>query len=125
MKNIIYTLIIIVSFVSCKSAKKCLDFKTGNFEYIDPKFSDWKVTRNDTLQIETNIKNGIIVEGNVKWKSDYEYELIYIKTSHPQLQNMIGKKVEVSITNVNNDTITYFAKGIGKQMESKMIKIDD
>jgi hypothetical protein len=124
MKNIIYAIIIIVSFLSCKSDKKCPDFKTGNFKDIDQSLSDWKVTRNDTLQIETNIKNGMKVEGSVKWKSDCKYELIYTKTSYPKLQNMIGKKVEVIITNIKNDTLTYLAKGDGEQMESKMIKID-
>lgn len=124
MKNIIYVIIIIMSFLSCKSDKKCTDFKTGSFKYIDQSLSDWKVTRNDTLQIETNIKNGMTVEGSVKWKSDCEYGLIYTKTSYPKLQNMIGKKVEVIITNIKNDTLTYLAKGDGEQMESKMIKIN-
>ena len=122
-KNIICLIIFTALFVCCDSEKKCSDFKTGNFIYVNPNFADWKVTRNDTLQTETNTANGLKVSGTVKWKSDCEYEIVYVKTNHPKLQKMIGQKVNVKIIRIENDTITYQATSDTIKMESKMIKI--
>ena len=101
-RNIISILILELLFICCSSSEKCSDFKTGNFKYVNPTLSDWKIFRNDSIQIESSIATGIEVTGKVKWKSECEYEIIYVKTNHPKLQKMIGKKVEVKILNDYN-----------------------
>ena len=85
--------------------------------------SDWKIFRNDSIQIESSIATGIEVTGKVKWKSECEYEIIYVKTNHPKLQKMIGKKVEVKILNIKNDTITYEITNDTLIIDSKMVKV--
>ena len=122
-KNIICLIIFTALFICCASEKKCSDFKTGNFKYLNPNLADWKITRNDTLQIETNTANGLKVSGTIKWKSDCEYEMVYVKTNYPKLQKMIGQKVNVKIISIKNDTITYQATSDTIKKESKMIKI--
>ncbi|NHM05205.1 hypothetical protein [Flavobacterium celericrescens] len=123
MTKKIYSFLLFILLLSCANEKKCSDFKTGNFIYVNPNFSDWKVTRNDSIQTETNIANGLEVSGKITWKSDCEFEVAYVKTNHPKLQKMIGKKVEIKIIGISNDTITYEAKDENLKMESKMVKV--
>ena len=123
-RNIISILILELLFICCSSSEKCSDFKTGNFKYVNPTLSDWKIFRNDSIQIESSIATGIEVTGKVKWKSECEYEIIYVKTNHPKLQKMIGQKVNVKIISIKNDTITYQATSDTIKKESKMIKIE-
>ena len=122
-RNVISLLILVLLFTCCASEEKCSDFKTGNFTYVNPTFSDWKVFRNDSTQIETSKATGIEVTGKVKWKADCEYEIVYVKANHPRLQKMIGQKVEVKIISIKNDTITYEAISDTIKMESKMVKV--
>ena len=122
-RNIISILILELLFICCSSSEKCSDFKTGNFKYVNPTLSDWKIFRNDSIQIESSIATGIEVTGKVKWKSECEYEIIYVKTNHPKLQKMIGKKVEVKILNIKNDTITYEITNDTLIIDSKMVKV--
>ena len=123
IRNIINLLILVILFTSCKSEKKCSDYKLGNFTYVNQTLSDWKIFRNDSTQIETSKSTGIEVNGKVTWKSECEYEILYVKTNHPKLQKMIGKKVEVKIINIRNDTITYEATSDTIKLESKMVKV--
>lgn len=122
-RNLLSLLILALLFTSCASVKNCTAFKIGNFSYVNQTFSDWKIFRNDSTQVETSKATGMEVTGKVTWKSECEYEIVYVKTNHPKLQKMIGKKVEIKIISIKNDTITYEATSDTIKMESKVVKV--
>ncbi|MBD3583905.1 hypothetical protein [Flavobacterium selenitireducens] len=122
MKNITL-LVITFTIFGCKSEQNCAYIKTGTFKYTNPIFSDWKVIRNDTLQIEKSLSKKFEVQAKINWLSECEYEMTYVNTNTDLLKKMIGKKVYVKINKVANDTIFYYKKRDTVEISSKMFKI--
>ena len=77
MNRILIALLSLI-LLSCNSREKeCLKFKTGTFKYIDASSEHMTVTRNDSIQIENDLKNRIKVTTSIKWNSNCDYVLTY------------------------------------------------
>ena len=125
MKRIFCTLFLIIfSTISYSQKKLCSDFKTGKFEYTNPKFSEWKVTRTDSTQTEISSINGMELKAAIIWKSDCEYVLTYEKTTNLDLKDLIGKKVFVEIFEIENIKFKYHSKLDDMELTTEMIKVD-
>ena len=103
--------------------KECIQFKTGTFEYTDPQYINWTVIRTDSSQMEVNPVLGVTLMSSLKWKSDCDYELIYTKAIGTDLNKLIGKKINVSITNVKGNKIMCSAKSEMFNSDTELIKI--
>lgn len=97
----IFSTILLLSFftISAQNKTTCLDFKTGKFKYSNPEYSEWSVTRNDTIQIETSTKTGFTVYSKIDWKTDCEYTLTCQRIENSDLK-VIGKVFKTQITEV-------------------------
>lgn len=107
--------------------KTCQDFKIGNFEFANPLYSDWKITRTDSTQIETNSKTGLVIQSDIKWSSACKYVLICKTISNPKLQKAIGKVFEVEIIETFTDRYICLSKSNEVQPEDlklEMVKVD-
>lgn len=125
MKKIIYTFFLITSItIGYSQRKQCSDFKTGKFEYTDPKYSEWKVVRTDSTQTEINTKNGIELKATIIWKSDCEYVLTYEKVINLDRKDFIGKKVFVEIIEIQNQKFKYYSKLDTMELTSEMMKVE-
>ena len=125
MKKIIFTFFLITSITIGYSQKKqCPDFKTGKFEYTDPKYSEWKVVRTDSTQTEINTKNGIELKAKIIWKSDCEYVLTYEKVINLDRKDLIRKKVFVKIIEIQDRKFKYHSKLDTMEITSEMIKVE-
>lgn len=58
IKKTILLLVLILSLESCSKKNTCTDFKTGKFKYSDSNYSERIISRTDSTQTETNLKNG-------------------------------------------------------------------
>ncbi len=120
------SIIILLLTLSCSAQeKKCADFKVGKFEYSDPRFSEWKVSRTDSTQTEINTKSGIEIYSSIKWKSDCEYVLTYKKVlnSGTDTNDIIGKTIEVEIVETTPDSYTCKSKSDVMDLELEMVRI--
>lgn len=104
----------------------CLDFKIGEFKFLNPNYSEWTITRNDSIQTEINSKTGVEIRSLIKWQSDCVYTLTCKSISKPELKNAIGKVFEISIIKTHNNGYTCISKSNDIQLqdlELEMIKI--
>lgn len=115
---------ILFSFYGNVQEMKCSDFKVGQFEYSEPAYSDWKVTRTDSTQIEINSKIGVEIRGAIKWISDCEYVLTYKEIMNAEGKDFINKAVEVKIIKTTPKGYFFQSKSYGVEIESEMIKIN-
>lgn len=121
----IASLLFLIFITNCYSQeKKCKAFINGKFKYENLEYANFIVTRNDTLQTEVDNVKKISVEGSVKWISDCAYVLTYTKVNLPSLQNLIGQKVNVEITNIEDNKITCLSKMNDITLELQMTKIE-
>ncbi|WP_141248476.1 hypothetical protein [Flavobacterium sp. ACN6] len=105
--------------------KKCVDFKTGVFSYINPVYKRYKVVRKENVQIETDTVTGIVLEGAIEWKSDCEYVLTYVKVPDNAKNGILGQKINVQINNITGNKILCRSEGLGFKKDIEMIKIDN
>lgn len=103
----------------------CVDFKIGEFKFLNPNYSEWTITRNDSIQTEINSKTGVEIKSVIKWKSECVYTLTCKSVSKPELKNAIGKIFEVSIIKTYNNGYTCISRSNDiqlKDLELEMIK---
>lgn len=125
MKKISFGFILFFLITNNYSQKKqCLDFKMGKFEYTNPKFSEWKVTRTDSTQTEISSINGMELKAAIIWNSDCEYVLTYEKTTNLDLKDLIEKKVFVEIFEIQDLKFKYHSKLDTLEITSEMIKVE-
>lgn len=118
---------LLISSISCFAQDtKCTDFKVGTFEYSDPRFSEWKVSRTDTLQIEKSTVSGVEIYSSIKWISDCNYILTYKKVLNTDVDpsDFIGKTIEVKIIKTESDRYTCHSKSDVMDLEIEMVKVD-
>lgn len=101
--------------------KKCRELLNGSFVYTDLKAQNWMVYRRDSLQIETNSKTGVEIHSSIKWISDCKYVLTYIKVLNSDDRGYKGRKINVEITEVNENIIKYKSVSNGLEMDGEMI----
>ncbi|KPM30799.1 Hypothetical protein I595_3296 [Croceitalea dokdonensis DOKDO 023] len=103
MKNCIYLILIITCF-NCKAQeKKCLDYKTGNFNYVLENRPEL-IIRTDSTQIEINPITKVEAYSSIEWKSDCEYVMTYTKIlNYPEdASHMIGQAINVEIISTDS-----------------------
>ena len=94
----IFTLLMISSLVKSQNLS-CSDFKIGTFriECTNIKAPIFTVIRTEKTQKESAVEIKMEVEGAIEWKSECNYELIYIKSASPE---MIGEKLSAEIIKI-------------------------
>ncbi len=111
---------------SCSSKpKNCSKFKKGTFKYKNSSYSNWIVTRNDSIQTEIDKLNSIKIIGKIKWLSDCRYILTYTDISDLEQKNVIGTTVDVEILSTNNDSYKCIAINNESTLNLNMIKISE
>ena len=107
--------LLLITSVSCQK-KTCKDFKVGQFISPDNEVSDIKISRNESVQIETSEARGIKDVYNIFWLSDCEYYLVLKETSNPQ-KNLLTYQdtLRISITAIEDNTYQYTALLKGQQ----------
>ena len=125
MKKLFFLLFFLfTSFVFCQKIP-CNQFKTGEFKYSNPNYSEWEITRNDSIQIETSIKTGMKIYSFIVWKSECEYVLTCFKVLNTTKKNIVGKVFIVTIFETYNDKYQCISKSTDsriKDIELEMIK---
>jgi len=120
MKSVLYFFLALM-LISCKGNNTSItEFRTGTFEtYLDDSDEISIAERNDSIQIETynNIKDTFAI----RWKSNFEYELIKVNPK----KGLDSVPFYVKITGVKNNTYTFKAnyKGSDFKQKGKVIKI--
>ena len=125
MKKLFSITILLLTLNGCAQEKKCTDFKTGEFVYLD-KTRPEKVVRTEFLQIETNPETGIEIHSSIEWTSDCNYVMTYKKIlNHPKdVSGIIGKKIYIKILETNGNRIKVNAKSDVLDNEFVFIKTD-
>jgi hypothetical protein len=121
MKLLSFSILLLFTCLLSAQEKKCADFKTGKFLYKDSKYKDWVVTRNDSIQTETNSSLNWIAEGTIKWTDDCNYELVYTKAFSKEF---IGKTVSAKIIKIKGNEILCHSILEGTVLDLEMIKIE-
>ena len=106
---------LMVLLVNCKLSKenKCNQFRTGDFEYRSNGLL-FEITREDTVQTESNKVTGDVARISIKWTDDCTYQLRLLESTaiYPDSINRLRMKstVTVEITNWTDDYYIYKAK---------------
>ncbi|WP_298556742.1 hypothetical protein [uncultured Algibacter sp.] len=101
----------------------CSSFKIGEFKYVNPKYSEWKITRTDSLQIEISSKTGIEIHSLVNWKSDCEYVLTCTKVLYSNPENILGQIFTVFITETYSDRYRCISKNTDTKIQDLELEI--
>ncbi|MFD1614062.1 hypothetical protein [Gelatiniphilus marinus] len=122
MKNHIFVILIMLSFNFYGQEKICSNFKTGKFQYADLKYKDWKISRNDSIQIELNTKTRLKLYNSIVWKSDCEFVLTCYKALNTNVpEDFVGKIFHIEITETFNNGYYCIAKN--KDIDDMHLKI--
>ena len=111
MKNIYFSLVIYVVLIACRNKPNgidCSNCKAGDFTYYyRPENDTIEISRNDSLQVEKNIRSGFITKSKINWISPCEFESTFISSSDPSLDKMSelmkDRVVVTRIREINND----------------------
>ncbi len=125
MKKLHTLIILLLTLSSCAQEKNCSEFKIGKFKYTDEKMP-FEIIRNDTLQIERNLKTGVEIHTSVDWKSECEYILTYKKilNINRDVSDVIGKQIFVNILETDGNKIKVQAKSDAIDDELEFIKTE-
>ncbi|MEZ4803007.1 MAG: hypothetical protein R2797_09565 [Gelidibacter sp.] len=124
--KIVTSIIILLLTLNCSAQEKnCAKFKVGKFEYSDPRFSEWRVSRTDSTQTEISTKSGTEIFSSIEWKSECEYVLTYRKVvnSGTDTNDIIGKTIEVEIVETKSDRYICKSKSDVMDLELEMIRL--
>lgn len=83
-------------------------FGIGNFRYLNPKYQDFEIVRNEDEQIEKNADSEMIFK--IEWNSPCSYVLSYLEVSDPEMEYLIGQKIDVKIVDIlPNESYVYYS----------------
>lgn len=92
MTKSVIVIILITFFASCSPQSPQLDcsaFKSGRFSVnMKGDSAVSLIERNDSIQIETNLKTGSISKNKIKWIGPCEYELIYVSQNSQSVDSI-------------------------------------
>lgn len=107
----------------------CSDFRTGEFRYTDPNFSEVIVIRTEKLQIERFENTGEEAHLYIDWISDCEYTLTFKKAVNPSLErskeNITGKEFKVKILKIEGNIMTFNSIFEGVEYKGELMKLID
>lgn len=126
MRILTLTICLILSKATFSQNTPCSTFKIGEFKYSNPKYSEWTIKRNDSIQVEISSKTGIEIYSLIKWKSDCEYILTcndVLNTNNKD--DIIGKTYIITIKDTYLDRYKCLSKSTNTEgkLELEMIKI--
>ena len=120
MKRFCYFFVVLI-FLSCKGDNTSITvFRTGTFEtYLDDSDEITIAVRNDSTQ--TEIYNNVKYLYSIKWKSNFEYELLKINPK----KGLDSVPFYVRITGIKGNSYTFKAhyKGSDFKQKGTVIKI--
>lgn len=104
-------------FIGCyESERKCVDFKTGTFEFealVGTELFTTTIVRNDTLEVD--YYQGKADSSSIRWINDCEYIITKINP-----KNQAEKKaIQIKILSTSNDEYTFEFREVGKVNSSK------
>ena len=125
MKNLLILIISLLTLSSCSQEKKCSEFKTGEFRYAKKNMPE-KIVRTESLQIETNPNDKIVIKTVIEWTSECEYVMTYSEIlNHPKdVSEVIGKKIYCEIIETNGNRVKVHAKSDTMDEVIEFIKVD-
>ena len=105
-----FLVVIILLSIACgvtKNRTSCKDFRNGKFS-MRSEFdgSETVIERRDSIQIETNLASGSVINSKVSWTNPCEYELMY-----------------TSSIVLGSDSIHSFVQA--RRLKTKILKVED
>ena len=94
----------------------CKAFKTGKFKLIDTD-QEYIIVRNDTIQIEEDLKKKTISKFKVTWVSECEYDLDILEGREEALNFFKGKTLSIKILETFDKGYKYEAKLKGTEIK--------
>jgi len=108
-----------------KRLSDCSKIKNGKFYYYSKKSRDKvDIERFDSLQLETNIKTGLILKSKIFWKNDCRYDMYINALSNAKLDKLdsLIASIPASVEIINVQDSFYVCKTkmkiINKDIES-------
>jgi len=100
---------------ACKTSFECANYKCGKFFTFSPVTRNRiNIERTDSLQVETDIKSGLIMKNRIVWKSPCEYEITgtYInKSTTDNIDSFFSiTPIKVKIIGGNKDYYVFSAR---------------
>ncbi|WP_298499755.1 hypothetical protein [uncultured Algibacter sp.] len=126
MKNIFITALLFATISIFSQNNTCSNFKTGEFKFANPKYSEWIVIRNDSVQVEISNKSGMEIFSSIEWTNDCNFILTCYKVLNADKKNIIGKVFNVTINETYIDSykcVTNSTNYQMKELELEMIKL--
>jgi len=103
----------------------CDNFKTGSFKYLDEPYTEVVIKRTKKYQYEHNKEDGMKLKFKIDWINDCHYTLTYIKVNSKTNKSVLGKKINVFITEIiTPKSYKYVADYYGKKTNCTVIKND-
>ncbi len=124
--NINFTILILMTLIllCCRNLSDCSKFKIGKFFTFSPVTKNKIIiNRNDTLQVETDTKTGIVIKSKIFWKNPCEYQITAIsnnKASQDYVDSFFSiTPINVTIIDQGKDFYIFKAKvdSINKHLE--------
>lgn len=84
----------------------CDNFRTGFFGYYG-EHQDFVIYRVADYQIEYNFKTKKYLTVSVEWTGPCAYSIVYVSSNMKDAKRMLGKKVEIVITGVDDKGYQY------------------
>lgn len=119
----LFLLFFLTTYNTFAQSSDCSKFKTGDFKYTNPDFEHFMIVRNDSIQIETDTKSGVIMTGSIKWLSDCKYTLTYTEVNDSNRESIIGLQFYVDIISTKDNTYKYKAYNDTHKMTGEILKI--
>ena len=96
---------------------QCTDYRTGKYRLTDTKNDlEYLIVRNDSTQLEKNVKTGEVTTFKVNWINDCQYSLSILEGNEDIMNFYEGKTLDVKIVNIFKDGYQFEATMEGKDM---------
>ncbi|MCG2419546.1 hypothetical protein K8089_10970 [Aequorivita sp. F47161] len=111
MKYIVTFIILGFALIGYSQEKNCSNFRIGEFRYVEENMPE-KIIRTESMQIETNFDNNVVIKSTIEWISDCTYILTYseILNYKYDTSDIIGKKIYCEIVETNAHEFKVHAK---------------
>lgn len=108
MKNLLALLLLVLVYTNVQGQQDeaCRTFRTGKFRYENPDLKNTLIIRKRRIQEEIHLDSGKKFVLRIRWKSDCEYELKFLKRSTLESE-LIGKTMRVTIVSIDGNRYQY------------------
>jgi hypothetical protein len=111
MKYIATFIILGFALIGYSQEKDCSNFRTGEFRYVEENMPE-EIIRTETMQIETNFNNNVVIKSSIEWTSDCTYVLTFseILNYKYDTSDIIGKKIYCEIVETEGNEFKVHCK---------------